>query len=172
MSIPSRRNQRQGKGRRYREVEAIEPHNKKLIADEYRRLGSYAETARAVGWSKTTVRNIVMEEKRQREYLSAMPAIDGVDGYIRAKQGVVIGIINKCLAILSDDEKLQSATLPQIASAMTTLLEKFTLDEEKEASQKPDPLTKSLMEMAEKLTTDYEKSLSQTTQDDGKEGDA
>lgn len=90
---------------------------------------------------------------------------DGISGYIKAKQGIVIGIINKCLSVLSDDEKLQSATLPQIASAMTTLMEKFVIEDEKEESLKPDPLTKSLMEMAKKLTDDYEKSTAQLPED-------
>lgn len=139
-------------------VADIEVQEKKIIADEYRRIGSYAGTARAVGCSPTTVRNIVLEEKREHEYLNALPAAGGVEGYLRAKQGVVLAIVNKCLAILNDDEKLHSATLPQIASAMTTLLEKFTISGENLDSDKHDSLTKSLMEMAEWLTKEYEES--------------
>lgn len=137
-------------------VEDIEVRKKRIIVDEYRRVGSYAATARAVGCSPTTVRNVILEEKRGAEQLNAFPAAGGVEGYLRAKQGVVLAIVNKCLAILSDDEKLNSATLPQIASAMTTLLEKFTVSGEDEVPDKPDPLSISLMEMAEKLTKEYE----------------
>ena len=150
---------------RKEEVQPIQPQNKKLIAEEYKRLGSYAKAAKSLGCSATTVRNAVMEEKIRRECLNGMLSDDGISGYIKAKQGIVIGIINKCLSVLSDDEKLQSATLPQIASAMTTLMEKFVIEDEKEESLKPDPLTKSLMEMAKKLTDDYEKSTAQLPED-------
>lgn len=146
-------------------MQAIEPQEKRLIRAEYQRLGSYKKAAQAVGYSAFTVRNVVMEEKKRREMLSHLPMEDGISGYIKAKQGIVIGIINKCLSILSDDEKLQSATLPQIASAMTTLMEKFVIEDEKEEAQKPDPLTKSLMEMAKKLTDDYERSTAQLPED-------
>ena len=64
---------------------------------------------------------------------------------------MIYGIINKCLGILNDDEKLRSATLPQIASAMATLLEKFVVASEDSQELENDPLSLGLMELGEAL---------------------
>lgn len=84
------------------------------------------------------------------------PAEFSVDGFLRGKQGVVLGLINKYLAALSDDERLEKATMPQIASAMTTLIEKFTLEPEREQTSCIDPLSSSFIELARRLESQRE----------------
>jgi len=122
------------------------------IYSEYQLVKNYRAVARNNGISETTVRRIVREENLRR---SPSPLSEtgysGIDDFLKAKQPVVIGLINKYLAALSDDERISSATMPQIASAMSTLVEKLTVDTGGENLENIDPLSQSFMELAAQL---------------------
>ena len=52
--------------------------------------------------------------------------INDVIKYIDTKKKDACDFINKCMLIMSDDEKLEKASINQIASAMGIVIEKFT----------------------------------------------
>ncbi len=125
----------------------------KLIFD-YMENPSYRGVAKRNGVSASTVKRVIDENALIREVISVMrgSAPSSADAYLREKQELIYGIINKCLMILNDDEKLSCATLPQIASAMSTLLEKFVLSESCDNDEfDTDPLSLSLKELGESL---------------------
>ncbi len=140
------------------------------LYSQYQSARNYRAVARDNGVSESTVRRIVREESLKRSAVEAdaprpMPSVfasgaaasipekdySGVESFLKAKQQVIIGLINKYLAALSDDEKIASATMPQIASAMSTLVEKMTVDVGCEPAENIDPLSKSFIELAQRL---------------------
>ncbi len=152
---------------------ALGTDDKNRIYSEYQSVKNYCAVARDNGISESTVRRIVREERlrrsnvdpfgdtpcgspaeRLRRASTSAPAeaeYSGIDGFLKAKQPVIIGLINKYLAALSDDERISSATMPQIASAMSTLVEKLTVDVPDNAPESIDPLSQSFIELAARL---------------------
>ena len=124
----------------------------KLIFD-YIENPSYRAVGRKNGVSASTVKRVIDENTVIKEVLKSLwgRSPQSVSLYLREKQEMIYGIINKCLGILNDDEKLRSATLPQIASAMATLLEKFVVASEDSQEPENDPLSLGLMELGEAL---------------------
>lgn len=145
------------------------------IYGEYKNAGSAGAAAAACGVSVSTVRRIVREERIRETALNSSACagqtaetdFSGVDGFLRGKQKAVLGLISKYLAALSDDERLEKATMPQIASAMTTLMEKFTLSSADEPEMAIDPLSKSFMELAARLEAEKERTGSETSGSSG-----
>lgn len=154
---------------------AIGTQDRNRIYSEYQSAKNYRAVARDNGISDSTVRRIVREERlrhsdvdsfgdipcdspaeRLRRASACTPTAQqvgysGIDGFLKAKQPVIIGLINKYLAALSDDERISSATIPQIASAMSTLVEKLTVDVPDDAPESIDSLSQSFMELAARL---------------------
>ena len=130
---------------------AIGTQDRNRIYSEYQSAKNYRTVARDNGISDSTVRRIVREENLRRSPASADAGYSGIDGFLKAKQPVIIGLINKYLAALSDDERISSATMPQIASAMSTLVEKLTVDVPDDATESIDPLSQSFIELAARL---------------------
>ena len=130
---------------------AIGTQDRNRIYSEYQSAKNYRAVARDNGISDSTVRRIVREENLRRSPASAAAGYSGIDGFLKAKQPVIIGLINKYLAALSDDERISSATMPQIASAMSTLVEKLTVDIPDDATESIDPLSQSFIELAARL---------------------
>ncbi len=62
-------------------------------------------------------------------------------------------IIEKCLEILDDEEKLQGATVSQLTGAISSLSDNF-LAESDNATGSDDPLSRSILEMAKDLKSD------------------
>lgn len=62
-------------------------------------------------------------------------------------------IIEKCLEILNDEEKLQGATVSQLTSAISSLSDNF-LGVSDSAVQTDDPLSKSIFELVKELKSD------------------
>ena len=124
----------------------------KILLD-YMQSRSYRATAGKFGVSPATVRKVVSENPILKDVLEAMRgnAPQSSQIYLQQKQELIYGTINKCLSLLNDDEKLQSATLPQIASAMSTLFEKFALSGDSDDDFETDPLSESLMELGRSL---------------------
>ena len=140
---------------------AIGAQDRNRIYLEYQRAKNYRAVARDNGISDSTVRRIVKEESLKRtsacqpcDSSAGLPCAEGysgIDGFLKAKQPVIIGLINKYLAALSDDERISSATMPQIASAMSTLVEKLTVDVGGDNPENIDPLSQSFLELAAQL---------------------
>ncbi len=134
---------------------AIGTDDRSRIYSEYQSAKNYRAVARNNGISDSTVRRIVHEVNLGRASTGAPAEAEvgysGIDGFLKAKQPVIIGLINKYLAALSDDERISSATMPQIASAMSTLVEKLTVDVPDSAPESVDSLSQSFIELAARL---------------------
>lgn len=100
---------------------------KKIIAD-YVQLGSYNATAKANGVSLNTVKKIVqgnadiaeMCNQKREENTAEMLA------FMDSRKGEAQNVIDTYLKALADPEKLENASLSQIATALGIVVDKFT----------------------------------------------
>lgn len=126
---------------------------KKIIAD-YVQLQSYRAAARQNGVSDATVRKIVKgdPESSQKCALKKEKNAQDMLSYMDSKKARVQEIIDVYLGVLTDPEKLEGATLQQITTALGTLIDKWTvIDDRKKGDSfhqtvEDDPITKSLKE--------------------------
>lgn len=126
---------------------------KKIIAD-YVQLQSYRAAARQNGVSDATVRKIVKgdPESSQKCALKKEENAQDMLSYMDSKKERVQEIIDVYLGVLTDPEKLEGATLQQITTALGTLIDKWTvIDDRKRGDSfhqtvEDDPITKSLKE--------------------------
>lgn len=126
---------------------------KKIIAD-YVQLQSYRAAARQNGVSDATVRKIVKgdSESSQKCALKKEENAQDMLSYMDSKKERVQEIIDVYLGALTDPEKLEGATLQQITTALGTLIDKWTvIDDRKKGDSfhqtvEDDPITKSLKE--------------------------
>lgn len=126
---------------------------KKIIAD-YVQLQSYRAAARQNGVSDATVRKIVKgdPESSQKCALKKEENAQDMLSYMDSKKERVQEIIDVYLGVLTDPEKLEGATLQQITTALGTLIDKWTvIDDRKKGDSfhqtvEDDPITKSLKE--------------------------
>lgn len=125
----------------------------KIIAD-YVQLGSYNATAKANGVADSTVKRVVLsdpEMQRKAEQKKEQNAAD-ILAYMESKRDIVCEILGKGLAVLNDEEKLKTATLSQITTALGTLIDKWTaIGGGAEDTDKEDELSRSLRELAETM---------------------
>ena len=108
---------------------------KKILAD-YVQTNNYCATAKINGVSATTVKNLVRanadivgkcEQKKEENTADILT-------YMESQRDVVCQIIGKGLAVLNDPAKLTEATPSQITTAIGTLIDKWTLLQEKTAN--------------------------------------
>lgn len=100
---------------------------KKIIAD-YVQLGSYNAAAKANGVSLNTVKKIVqgnadiaeMCNQKREENTAEMLA------FMDSRKGEAQNVIDAYLKALADPEKLENASLSQIATALGIVVDKFT----------------------------------------------
>lgn len=100
---------------------------KKDIIADYIETGSYNATAKKFGISDKTVKRICVEnpnitkkaEQKKEQNTKDMLA------YMDSRKEQAQGIIDKYLEKLADPEKLESATISQIATAMGIVVDKF-----------------------------------------------
>ena len=126
---------------------------KKIIAD-YVQLQSYRAAARQNGVSDATVRKIVKgdPESSQKCALKKEENAQDMLSFMDSKKARVQEIIDVYLGALTDPEKLKGATLQQITTALGTLIDKWTvIDDRKKGDSfhqtvEDDPITKSLKE--------------------------
>ena len=126
---------------------------KKIIAD-YVQLQSYRAAARKNGVSDATVRKIVKgdPESSQKCALKKEENAQDMLSYMDSKKERVQELIDVYLGVLTDPEKLEGATLQQITTALGTLIDKWTvIDDRKKGDSfhqtvEDDPITKSLKE--------------------------
>ena len=111
---------------------------KKIIAD-YVEQRSYNAVAKKHKVSATTVKNVVLknvqtvekcEQKREQNTLEMLE-------YMDSRKGEAQGIIDLYLKKLADPDKLEGATLAQIATALGIVVDKFTKTSEAYSSDKP-----------------------------------
>ena len=99
---------------------------KRIIAD-YVESGSYRATARKNGVSDKTVRDICKNEAQTTRKAAQKKAENTLDmlEYMDSRKGQAQGIIDTYLEALADPEKLENASLQQIATALGIVIDKF-----------------------------------------------
>lgn len=101
---------------------------KKKIVVDYLECGSYNATARMNNVSDTTVKRIVLEcgdIKEKMEQKSEQNTLDML-AYMESRREQAQNVIDKYLEALANPEKLEEATLSQIATALGIVVDKFT----------------------------------------------
>lgn len=140
---------------------------KKIIAD-YVQLQSYRAAARQNGVSDATVRKIVKGDPESSQKCALKKEENAKDmlSYMDSKKERVQEIIDVYLGVLTDPEKLEGATLQQITTALGTLIDKWTvIDDRKKGDSfhqtvEDDPITKSLKEEFKKCASPQNKNRS------------
>ena len=108
---------------------------KKILAD-YVQTNNFCATAKINGVSATTVKNLVranadiVEKCEQKKEENTADILT----YMESQRDVVCQIISKGLKVLNDPAKLAEATPSQITTAIGTLIDKWTLLQEKTAN--------------------------------------
>ena len=106
---------------------------KKKIAADFVLTNNYSATARLNGVCATTVKNVVRanadivkkcEEKKEENAADVL-------SYMDANTELVCSFIGKGLEALNDPEKIASADLRQITTAIGTLIDKWTMTQDK-----------------------------------------
>lgn len=107
---------------------------KKIIAD-YVQTENYTATAKMNGVSPNTVKKLVQGNAETAAMLTQKRDENTKDilDYMDGKRDVVCQIIDKGLTALNDQERLNEASPSQITTAMGTLIDKFTLAEQRKA---------------------------------------
>lgn len=108
---------------------------KKILAD-YVQTNNYCATAKLNGVSANTVKKIVQTNADIAEKLIRKKEENTADvlTYLESQRDVVCQIIGNGLAVLNDPAKLAEATPSQITTAIGTLIDKWTLLQEKTAN--------------------------------------
>lgn len=128
----------------------------KILAD-YLESGSYRATARKNGVNASTVKRIVEASGDFKQKAAQKKEKDAADilAYMDSHRDLVCSFIGKGLELLNDPDKLASANLSQITTAMGTLIDKWAMIGGSPADTvKDDALSQSLREMAEDLESD------------------
>ena len=129
---------------------------KKILAD-YVQTNNYCATAKINGVSANTVKKIVLSNADIAEKLTQKKEENTADvlAYMDAHKDLVCSFIGKGLEMLNAPDKLASANLSQITTAMGTLIDKWAMIGGSPADTiKDDALSQSLREMAEDLDSD------------------
>ena len=128
----------------------------KILAD-YLESGSYRATARKNNVNASTVKRIVEASGDFKQKAAQKKEKDAADilAYMDSHRDLVCSFIGKGLEMLNDPDKLASANLSQITTAMGTLIDKWAMIGGSPADTvKDDALSQSLREMAEDLESD------------------
>lgn len=126
---------------------------KKIIAD-YVQLQNYTKTAKLNDVAESTVRKIVKNNPDCANQCDIKKEQNTQDmlSYMESKKVRVQEIIDVYLGVLTDPEKLEGATLQQITTALGTLIDKWTVIDDRSKGDsfhqtvEDDPITKSLKE--------------------------
>lgn len=129
---------------------------KKIIAD-YVQLQNYTKTAKLNDVAESTVRKIVKNNPdcANQCYIKKEQNTQDMLSYMESKKERVQDIIDVYLGALTDPKKLKGATLQQITTALGTLIDKWTvIDDRKkgdsvEGDTPADELSKALFEISE-----------------------
>ncbi len=126
---------------------------KKIIAD-YVQLQNYTKTAKLNDVAESTVRKIVKNNPDCADLCALKKEQNTQDmlSYMDSRKERVQEIIDVYLGVLTDPEKLEGATLQQITTALGTLIDKWTVIDDRRKGDsfhqtvEDDPITKSLKE--------------------------
>ena len=126
---------------------------KKIIAD-YVQLQNYTKTAKLNDVAESTVRKIVKNNPDCANQcdIKKEQNTQNMLSYMESKKVRVQEIIDVYLGVLTDPEKLEGATLQQITTALGTLIDKWTVIDDRRKGDsfhqtvEDDPITKSLKE--------------------------
>lgn len=129
---------------------------KKIIAD-YIELGSYNAVAQLNGVTRTTVKRIVSNdtEMLQKVQVKKEENTKEILAHMDEQKDQVCNIIDKILNQMSDDVKIASTPLNQLATTMGILIDKFTVSEltkgpSKEGNNLADAIANSVKELGDK----------------------
>ena len=114
----------------------VTDRQKKKILKDYVQTNNYCATAKLNGVSANTVKKIVQTNADLAEKLIRKKEENTADvlTYMESQRDMVCQIIGKGLAVLNDPAKLAEATPSQITTAIGTLIDKWTLLQEKTAN--------------------------------------
>lgn len=104
--------------------------HKKMIA-MYADCQNYALVAREFGVSETTARRHIKGDAETTEKVAHKKAENTVAilQHMGKQKKRVCGILDKLLDALDDPDKMECSTLPQIATALGILVDKYSVDE-------------------------------------------
>ena len=129
---------------------------KKIIAD-YIELGSYNAVAQLNGVSRTTVKRIVVNdtEMLQKVQIKKEENTKEILAYMDKQKEQVCSIIDKILNQMSNDVKIASTPLNQLATTMGILIDKFAASEltkgpSKEGNNLADAIADSVKTLGDK----------------------
>lgn len=129
---------------------------KKIIAD-YIELGSYNAVAQLNGVSRTTVKRIVVNdtEMLQKVQVKKEENTKEILAYMDKQKEQVCNIIDKILNQMSNDVKIASTPLNQLATTMGILIDKFAASEltkgpSKEGNNLADAIADSVKTLGDK----------------------
>lgn len=108
-------------------AERLTDGQKKMIIADFVELGSYNAVAKKHGIADSTVKRAVLsdeETKRRAERKKKQNTLDML-AYMDDRKGKAQTVIDAYLDALADPEKLERATLAQIATALGILVDKF-----------------------------------------------
>ena len=115
---------------------------KKIIAD-YVGCENYSEVARKYGVARNTVKAIVAKDGEAAEKCRRKKEQNTADvlSHMEQQKDTVCGLLDKFLAAMADDDKIQRAGVQQLATALGIIVDKYTATAQNEqALQKLDAL--------------------------------
>lgn len=103
---------------------------KKIIAD-YVQLENYSAVARLHGVTRNTVKAIVLADKETAEKCRLKKAENTVAvlEHMSRQKDRVCGLLDRLIDAMDDPVKMDCSTLPQLATALGILVDKYTADE-------------------------------------------
>lgn len=103
---------------------------KKIIAESVNG-SSIRALAAKYGVSTTTIQRVLKSDTELTQKVAQKKAENTVSilAFMDSKKNDVCGLIDKLLAAMADDEKLASATVNQLATAMGIVIDKYTANE-------------------------------------------
>ena len=112
---------------------------KRIIAD-WIEMQSYSAVARKHGVTHQTVKRVVDASPDISEKVQQKKEENTADvlSYMEAHKDLVCSFISKGLEMLNDPDKLASANLSQITTAMGTLIDKWAMVQEKAGDNNDD----------------------------------
>lgn len=110
---------------------------KRIIAD-YVEIGSYNAVARKYGIAPSTVKRICDREQETKQKAMHKKDENTADilAHMDAQKGKVCSLLDKYLAAMSDERKINRAGVLQLATAMGIVIDKYAVTSQNEQALK------------------------------------
>lgn len=110
---------------------------KRIIAD-YVEIGSYNAVAKLHGVSATTVKHTVLRDKESAKKCELKKDENTADilAHMDAQKGKVCSLLDRYLAAMSDEKKINRAGVLQLATAMGIIIDKYAVTSQNEQALK------------------------------------